>query len=218
MPNITFQAWIGHSPSDSGHMVMVEHDPNGSIASDTCYEFEGPPGVKESAAVFPNAAGPYDVGTVVKYINSDTNTEATARTVKLKATVRSSLDNMKYQLQKKREGITRFTHWRMLTVFISDDEHEQLRAQIAIRMAVGVYCFAREAKATSPIFPENTKGIGRFPFLTELIFATRCMTPLEDLALMRRICLPTGSAEYVMRAFHYFNRDGSSTLSEKLKI
>ncbi|WP_432721277.1 hypothetical protein R0381_002583 [Jeongeupia wiesaeckerbachi] len=166
MPQVKFEAWINENDqNDPGHMTMLDMQTGHHI------EF--------TMGATPN-------GFSVTVTNVMTNLPYTANSRNLILSQRSVDQNWDSQVSKQRGGMMRFTGVCSYVVDVTDQEYGYLRAQAAIRLAVGEYNFLREAQVARPL-------------------ASRCLSLLEELAKSRGQRLVTGKAIEALEDFERQN-------------
>jgi hypothetical protein len=184
---LVFEAWLDHV--DVGHLLMI--DP----LTKKSYDFKGAPGGKPLAKEFtrstrvdPEPADPSHPGPLTPLSQVNVRTAPgpqgvlTGRAQPLTLNITSYPDAVGRQLADPRRDKKGFHAVLRVRIKVTKAEYRQIMLTTLVRKGGGHYNFVREATYYDPL-------------------ATRCLTPLEDLARMRGIRLMPGSAEWVLRQF-----------------
>jgi hypothetical protein len=194
---LVFEAWMDHV--DVGHLLMFDPKTNKS------YDFKGAPGGKalppERTRVTrldrrpddPRHLEPYNpLSHVAVRTGPGEKDILTGRAQKLTLNITSREDAVRRQLADPRRDKQGFHAALRVTVKVTKAEYRHIILTTLIRGG-GHYNFLKEATVYDPL-------------------ATRCLTPLEDLARMRGIRLQPGSAEWVLRQFVALSNDTVTTV------
>ncbi len=174
-----FCAWVNdRDTSDVGHMTALDH------AFWSVYEFE----MGKARFKGPRFGPALDKPFTVKAVDVRSKRTYSAQSKELEFSQLSPVRSASKQWAKFKQDQPRFTRVYIVTVAIKQSEYEHLRKIIALRIALGSYNFMREAQIAQ-------------------VFATRCLTLLEELAKCRGQRLDPGTARALLEQFVQLNPD-----------